>query len=152
MIGARLFSLVPSKWTGDKGHDLKYRKFPLNRRGILFILFFNCQGGQTLEQVVEFPSLEIIKTQLDTGLRNPLRLLRLWAEGWIRQSPEASSSLNHPYDVWFYHKLEKEASRPWGYSSPVKPPRAAASPSAASQSFMVFSSSSFWDFAVECLK
>lgn len=36
--------------------------------------FFCYEGGQTLEQVVESLSLEILKTQLDTVLSNKLLL------------------------------------------------------------------------------
>lgn len=37
-------------------------------------MYFFYEGGQTLEQVVESLSLEILKTQLDTVLSNKLSM------------------------------------------------------------------------------
>lgn len=70
--GIRLSSVISSERTRGSGRKSKHRKFHLNIRKNLFYYV----GGQTLEQfareVVESPSLEIFKTQLDMVLRNLL--------------------------------------------------------------------------------
>ena len=49
--------------------------------------------AQVPREAVESPSLEIVKTQLDTALSNLLSLTLLWAAGWTRQSLEVPSCL-----------------------------------------------------------
>jgi len=62
----RLFSVMPSARTRGNGHKLKHRKLALNIRNH----FFYCEGDRLLREVVESPSLEILKSRLDTVLGN----------------------------------------------------------------------------------
>lgn len=70
--GTSVFSVVPDGRTRSNGHKLKYRKVHLNiRKNVYF------DSGQTLAQVahrelVESPSLQILRTQLDIVLSNLL--------------------------------------------------------------------------------
>jgi len=66
--GARLFSVVPSNRTRDKGHKMKHRKFRLNMRKNFFPLRTTEHWTRLPKEVVESPSLEIFKTHLDEVL------------------------------------------------------------------------------------
>ena len=46
-------------------------------------------------EVMESPSLEMLKTQLDTALNNLLYLTLLSARGWTGQSLEVPANLNY---------------------------------------------------------
>jgi len=70
--GARLISVVPSNRTRGNEHKLKYRKFQLNMRKILFPLRVMECWNRLAREVVESPSLEISKTHLDEVLCNLL--------------------------------------------------------------------------------
>lgn len=59
--------MVPSNRTKGKGHKMKHRKFYLNMREIFFIVRVTEHWNS---EVVEFPSLKILKTHLDTFLCN----------------------------------------------------------------------------------
>lgn len=71
---AWLFSVVPSKRKGDNGHKVKHKKFHTNlwKLGNFFMVRVIDYRNRLPRELVESPSLEILKTHLDTFLCNPV--------------------------------------------------------------------------------
>lgn len=72
------------------------KKSYLKEDFLFFLFFFNGRSGQALHQSaqtgMESPSLQILKTWLQSVLGNMLYLTLLWAGGW---TPEIPSNLNY---------------------------------------------------------
>jgi len=60
--------VVPSDRTRGNGHKLKQRKLQLNMRKSFLILRVTEHWNRLPREVVESPSLEILKTRLDEAL------------------------------------------------------------------------------------
>ena len=76
--GARLFSMVPSDRTKGNGHKMKQRKFQLNMRKNFFPLRVTEHWNRLSREVVESPSVEILKTHSDAVLCSLLWVTLLW--------------------------------------------------------------------------
>ena len=78
---AKLLSVVPSNRNRGNGHKLKHRKFRLNMRKNFFPLRVMEPWNRLPREVVESPSLEILKTHLDAVLCSLLWVTLLWQGG-----------------------------------------------------------------------
>jgi len=70
--GARLFSVVPTERPRGSRYKLKYRKFYLNMRKNLLTVRVMKHSNRLFREVMESPSLEILKKRLDTDLNDLL--------------------------------------------------------------------------------
>jgi len=79
--GAKVFSVVPSDRTRGKGYKLKHRKLRLNMRKNFFTLRVTEYWNRLPREVVDSPSLEIFKTDLDNVLCSLLQVTQLQQGG-----------------------------------------------------------------------
>jgi len=70
--GARVFSVVPTDRTRGNGHTLKHRRFPLSIGKHFFTVRVTEHWHRLPRQVVESPSLEMLKSHLNMFLGNQL--------------------------------------------------------------------------------
>jgi len=75
--GVRLFSVVPSERTRSDAYKLKHKKFQINTQKNCFTVRVVKDRNRLAGGVVESPSLEIFKSQLDNALSNLLSLTLL---------------------------------------------------------------------------
>jgi len=85
VVRARLFSVV----VRGSGHTLKHRRSPLNIQKRFVTVRVAEPWLRLPREVVESPSLEILKSCLDMVLGNAA----LSRGGWTRGLPEVSSNL-----------------------------------------------------------
>jgi len=82
--GARLSLVLPSDRTRGTGHKLRHRMFPLNIRKHFFSLRVTEHWSRLTPEVVDFPSLESVKSCLDVLLGSWLWVAMLGQGGWTR--------------------------------------------------------------------
>ena len=70
--GAKSLLVVPSNRTRSSGHRLEHRNFYLNMRKYFFTVRIAEHWNRLPTKDMEFPSLKILKTCLDTFLCNLL--------------------------------------------------------------------------------
>jgi len=76
--GAKPISVVPSDRTRGNRHKVKHRKFCLKMRKNFFTLRVTQHWNGSLREVVDSPSLEILKICLDKVLCSLLYVNLLW--------------------------------------------------------------------------
>ena len=76
--------MVCSARTRGDGHKLKHRRVLLNIRKHFFTVSVTDHWPRLPRDIVESPSLEIFKTQLDTVLGNWLWVAQLEQRCWAR--------------------------------------------------------------------
>ena len=76
--------VVPSDRTRGSGHTLKHRRFHLNTRKHFFTVRVSKHWHRLLREVVESPSLEIFRSDLDMVLGNLLQVALLEQGCWTR--------------------------------------------------------------------
>ena len=91
MDEARLISTVPSNRTRGNSHRMEHRKFHMNMKENLFPVRVTEHWYRLPTEVVESPSLDILRTLLDGFLCNLYREPAL-AGGLDKRSPEIPSN------------------------------------------------------------
>ncbi|KAK4827597.1 hypothetical protein QYF61_019499 [Mycteria americana] len=76
---ARIFSVVPNDRTGTNGHKLEKHEIPSEHMKKLFHFFLVTKHWNRMpREVVESPSVEMFKTQVDMTVGNLLRVIYLF--------------------------------------------------------------------------
>lgn len=75
--GVRLFSVEFTDRARSYRHILKNQEIPFEHKTCLY-----CEGGQTMEEVVESSSSEILSIQVDVVLGNLLYVMLFEQRGW----------------------------------------------------------------------
>lgn len=76
--GVRLFSVELTDRARSDRHILKNQEIPFEHKKTCLY----CEGGQTMEEVVESSSSEILSIQLDVVLGNLLYVMLFEQRGW----------------------------------------------------------------------
>lgn len=100
--GARLSPVVPNDRTGDSGHKLKHSRFPLNIRKELFAQRGIEHSHNFLGEILESPSIEILKSWLDMCGHDFLRAFCLLGSCWFFPRKKLSTKNTTPFStqIW----------------------------------------------------
>lgn len=94
--------VVPGSRMRGSRYKLNHRKFYLNMRKNFLTVMVIERRNRLPREVVDSPSLEILKSCIGTVLSNVVGETLLGQGGWARWPPVVPSSLNRSVSLWFY--------------------------------------------------